>query len=647
MTEHHLPAELMPAHSTVEYVLPNAARPAPTFVFVVDACVDTETEIAHLKSVLLRTLDNLPDSTNVAFMTFGATVQLHDLSGHTEYPTAMVFRGNADVTAEHMKKHLKQPQKFVCAKADCEFALTALIEELEVDCWPVARGYRPLRCVGAALSAAASLLELVAPKISGAVLSFVSGACTEGPGQVVDCSREAIIRSHVDIRDSKAPYWEAATSFYDKLMRQMVALGHALHVVSACLDQVGLAEMKTCIQSSGGVLIASDTWKRQQLKSSIDLFLAKKEDGTLDMGFNATLDVSTSPTWKVAGVIGQCIGTGKRSASVADSEIGLGGTCQWTTCFVDKRTTFAVYFETAVAPPQQAQPGNSRYVQFVTRYQAHGTDRIRVTTLAHTAMPTTNFPQLGQTFDQSVAAVLLARIAIHKTETMALFDVLRWLDRQVIRLVSRFGDYIKDQPESLKLTQKLANFPLFMFHLRRSAYLHVFNNSPDETAVLRTLLMNADAANSIVMIHPTLHAFTMQAPPAAVPLDISSNTADTVLLLDTFFEVLIHHGETIKQWRQLGYEANAEYAHFKTFLEAPRADAVALTERRFPAPRLIEVGQGEPDARILYNRLNPSRTHNSNQGQQYGVAQGELVYTDDTSLQKFMDHLKMVAVQAQ
>ena len=41
-------------------------------------------------------------------------------------------------------------------------------------------------------------------------------------------------------------------------------------------------------------------------------------------------------------------------------------------------------------------------------------------------------------FDQEAAAVLMARIAVYKAETEEAFDVLRWLDRMLIRLVRPF-----------------------------------------------------------------------------------------------------------------------------------------------------------------------------------------------------------------
>ena len=61
----------------------------------------------------------------------------------------------------------------------------------------------------------------------------------------------------------------------------------------------------------------------------------------------------------------------------------------------------------------------------------------------------------------------------------------RWLDRTLLRITTKFGEYEKDQPGSFRLNEAFCMFPQFMFHLRRSQFLQVFNNSPDETAFFR------------------------------------------------------------------------------------------------------------------------------------------------------------------
>ena len=96
---------------------------------------------------------------------------------------------------------------------------------------------------------------------------------------------------------------------------------------------------------------------------------------------------------------------------------------------------------------------------------------------------------IAQSFDQEAAAVLMARIAVFKAEIDDSPDVLRWLDRMLIRLCQKFAAYNKEDPTSFRLTDNFSIYPQFMFHLRRSQFLQVFNNSPDETALYRCVIL--------------------------------------------------------------------------------------------------------------------------------------------------------------
>lgn len=70
-------------------------------------------------------------------------------------------------------------------------------------------------------------------------------------------------------------------------------------------------------------------------------------------------------------------------------------------------------------------------------------------------------------------------------------------------------------------------------------------------------------------------------------------------------------------------------------------DQDLLTDR-FPIPRYIVCDQGGSQARFLLSKLNPSTTHMS--AGMYGANQaggaGQPIFTDDVSLQVFMEHLK-------
>jgi protein transport protein SEC23 len=47
---------------------------------------------------------------------------------------------------------------------------------------------------------------------------------------------------------------------------------------------------------------------------------------------------------------------------------------------------------------------------------------------------------------------------------------------------------------------------------------------------------------------------------------------DVILLVDTFFSVLIWKGRNIKEWESAGYHLQEEYAHLKNLLEMPYED---------------------------------------------------------------------------
>ena len=170
--------------------------------------------------------------------------------------------------------------------------------------------------------------------------------------------------------------------------------------------------------------------------------------------------------------------------------------------------------------------------------------------------------------------MLMSRIAVFKAEVDDGPDVLRWVDRMLIRLCSRFADYRKDDPTSFRLEKNFTLYPQFMFHLRRSQFLQVFNNSPDETAFHRHVLDHEDVSNSLIMIQPTLDSYTFdQDGGQPVLLDSTSIQPTHILLLDTFFHILIFHGETIAEWRKAGYQEQEGYENFATLLEQPKEDA--------------------------------------------------------------------------
>jgi hypothetical protein len=119
--------------------------------------------------------------------------------------------------------------------------------------------------------------------------------------------------------------------------------------------------------------------------------------------------------------------------------------------------------------------GRRHQMQLITYYQhSNGRFRMRVTTTAGVwNSDPNNLSSMAASFDQEAAAVMMARIAVHRTETEDSPEILLWLDRSLIRLCSKFAEYRKDDPSSFRLAPSFSMFPQFMFHLRRSQFLQV------------------------------------------------------------------------------------------------------------------------------------------------------------------------------
>ena len=62
-------------------------------------------------------------------------------------------------------------------------------------------------------------------------------------------------------------------------------------------------------------------------------------------------------------------------------------------------------------------------------------------------------------------------------------------------------------------------------------------------------------------------------------LDASSVRPDVILLLDTFFYVIVFHGETIAAWRDQRYQDD-EHVHFRMPLEDNAIMSTSLHHRR-------------------------------------------------------------------
>ncbi|KAK4772029.1 hypothetical protein SAY86_013804 [Trapa natans] len=685
ISETNLPGELYPQYTTVQYTL-NPSPPMqsqtmegsspnshpPVFLFVLDTCM-IEEELGYAKSALKQAIGLLPDNALAGFVSFGTQVQVHEL-GFSELSKVYVFRGSKEISKDQVMEQLglsipgrrvagavglqKGPMpngfpgshsaitRFLLPASECQYTLDSVLDELQRDQWPVAPGSRQLRCTGVALTVAAGLLGAF-PQSSGArIVALVGGPCTEGPGTIVSKDLSDPVRSHKDLDKDAAPFFKKAGKFYEGLAKQLVNQGHVLDLFASALDQVGLAEMKVAVERTGGLVVLSESFGHSVFKDS---FRRVFEDGEQSLGLcsNGTLEIVCTKDIKIQGLFGPCTSLDQKGTGVSDTVIGEGGTTAWKMCGLDKSTCLTVLFDLS-SGDKASTPGTVNpqlYLQFRTSFQnLEGQSMLRVTTVTRRWIDTAvSSEDLIQGFDQETAAVVMARMVSFKMETEDGFDATRWLDRSLIRFCSQFGDYRKDDPASFTLNPSLSLFPQFMFNLRRSQFVQVFNNSPDETAYFRMLLNRENISNAAVMIQPSLISYSFNSLPQPALLDVASIAMDKILLLDSYFSIVIFHGMTIAQWRNMGYHNQPEYQAFGQLLLAPHDDARMIIRERFPVPRLVVCDQHGSQARFLLAKLNPSATHSNSHDMAAG---SDVIFTDDVSLQVFIEHLQKLAVQS-
>uniref|UniRef100_A0A0L0NVY3 Protein transport protein SEC23 n=1 Tax=Candidozyma auris TaxID=498019 RepID=A0A0L0NVY3_CANAR len=645
----HMPLELNPASTTMEYITSKPVQHPPIFLYVVDLCQD-EDNLNALKETLIASLSYLPPNALIGLITYGQMVQVYDL-GTGIINKSYIFQGNKEYTERQVADMLNKPvlaqpgqpsmqnslQRFFLPVEEIEPQFCDLIDRLTTDPWPVAHGERPTRATGSAINVATCLLGNTFSGFGARIFLFSAGASTRNPGMIVGKKLSENIRSHSDIDKDNAKHYKKAVKFYEGVAAKAVKHGHVIDLFGGCLDQVGFLEMKSMCSKTGGVLLLSDAFTTSIFKQSFLKLFNKDQNDFLLMGFNGTLEIKCSRELKVSGLIGHASSLKAKTHYVSETELGIGGTNKYKMCAISPQTTHAIFFDVVnnLPLPNEAQA----YMQFITTYQhASGTYRVRVTTVATILTPDEQL--LAQSFDQDAAAVLMSRITLFKSEQDDGADVLRWIDRMLIKLCQKFADYRKDDETSFRLHPQFSFFPGFIYYLRRSQFLQVFNNSPDETAFYRHVFLTENCGNSLIMIQPTLTSFGLDIEePEPVLLDSVSLRNDRILLLDTFFHILIYHGRTIMQWRKEGYQNLEEHADFKALLEEPKLEAGDLLIDRFPLPRFIDTQEGGSQARFLMSKLNPSTSYNSEQ-----ISNGAIVLTDDVSLQVFMSHLQKLVV---
>lgn len=647
-----MPTELHPTSTTIDYVL-NKPTVMPAFLFVVDTSIP-ETELKSLKESILETLDTIPSNSYVGLITFGRNIKVHSLSS---FPCPIEYLFDSEGPYEPNLVHTllavgkdigngriqaDMNNSFIVSLKSNKKYIKKVISNIIPEPLEPERGFRAFRCTGSAIQFAVGLIENTFAGLGGRIMVFMGGPPSIGQGKVVLDNLKESIRTHNELRKQIAPHVHKATTFYNALAVRAALNGHTVDLFSCSMNQTGLLEMKSLCKSTGGLMVLADSFDHPVFKQSFAKLFDKDEDGNLSMGFNGKLEILTTGPLTLSGCIGHCFSGHKKGKNVSDTEIGVGGTNCWVLCSFDPNANYAFYFD---IKNKVATNNPYAYIQFQTTYQSGGGVTIRrVTTISRPWVTSDDHISLLPGFDQEACAALFARKIIYSCENEDI-EPLGTIDQTIIKFFKRFCTYIKNNSVSLTLPPELNLYTNFMYYFRRSPLIQVFNNSPDETVYFRYCAFRENVSNILVMMQPSLESYTLDEDPQPVLLSSRSVAPDNILLLDTFFHIIIHTGDLIAQWRKEGYHENPEYENIKELLSMPLEDAEALMKTRLPLPLFVECDQDTSQSRFLLATVDPTFTHLDAGINNTNPNQGQMIFTEDVSLQLFLDKLSQHVVQ--
>ena len=658
ISEQNLPAELLPEATTIEYKLNKKESKFPVFMFLIDIAIE-ESELSELKETIQSTLSLIPPECEIGIITYGTMCNLVEL-GFTDFPKMFVFKGEKKYSAQNIVTQLglfnkndpriqsQNSKKFLVPLKDSEFAINSFLDDLFPDPFPVGFEERKSNCLGLAINVAISLLESVHNGEPCRIFIFAGGPCNIGSGKIVDLKLKETIRNYLDFEkgNENTYYFQEAIKYYEELADRAFKANQIIDIYSCCLNQIGLLEMKFLVEKTGGVMLLTDSFSTRSFKDTFNKIFESDEEGNLKMCFKGRSELFVTKPLKLKGALGHLV-----SMNIVNNEnnnlkmvsndypIGQGNTRVWNLGGIDSTSTYTYILDI----DSNNQNNNYRYgiIQFQTSYIASDrTTRLRVTTIKRKISPDlqNNKYEVAQSFDQEAAAVLLAKIAIDKNIKEERNLVLRWIDKTLIKLTSRFAEYNKDEPSSFRLTKEFAYFPQFIFYLRRSFVLKNFNASPDEVTQFKTILLRENVTNGTIMIQPALYSYSGENPESTpVLLEIENMKSDVVLLLDAFFFVCVWYGEDVCKWRDAGFQNEPEYENIKYMLDNPVDYAQSIVSERIPSPRFISADYGTGQERLIKSVLDPNLSGTNDFKEGYFV-------TDDVSLKVFMEHLIRKAV---
>ena len=663
MSDENLPAELFKENSTVEYKLNLKQANAPIFIFLIDTAI-LEEELNQVKDSIQEIIETLPQECQIGIITYGRMVNVIEL-GSTDFPISYALNGeksyksfeiqellglllrNSSSKTEGTFVNASHRPKFIMPVSEVSFFVNSFLDDLQPEGWTKEKDKRDFNCVGLAINTAISLLESYGSNECSRIELFMGGPGSIGEGKIVGTELKETIRNFLDFekKNPNTKYYKEACDFYEKLAQRAVLSGITIDIYSCCLNQVGLYEMKNMAAKTGGYIIFTDSFSTMIFKDSFRKIFELDEKGNLKMNFKGKMHFNCTNNYKISGALGHLFSLNKKTPLVSDLIIGEGNTIEWYLGSINESSTYTLFLD---CNENSKENNNNKLVifQILTTYVSGDRSwRLRVSTFSRrisNPLETQNaMNEIGNSFDQEAATVLIARLCVDNSfKGQDSKESLKWIDKTLIHLMTKFAKYTKENPNTFRLTQKFNYFPQFIFYLRRSSFIQSFNESPDESTYYKYLLLGESVENCIIMIQPLLFEYTAENPnKVPVFLDLNSLKSDCVLLLDTFFHVVIWHGVDVVKWREEGFQDQEGYENIKEMLEEPQEYAQNILEERIPVPKFVSCDYGSGQERLLKYVVNPS-SDSKNKLQEEGF------FSDDVDLKIFMESLKRLAVSS-
>lgn len=612
-----LPYEMQ--SNTIEYISQQEQHPI-TFFFIIDICpFDTE-RFEIMKRAIISTFETLPNDCFVGFLTFGMNVELR------ENEDSYVFSGKTAYTSEDLSRIFESqkqndpekniPFKFICKKEEFNISL---LSDLEEDPFKVSKGDRQARCTGSAISMAISLFENIPGPCS--FLLFTQGPATYGPGTITPIKLEHSIRSCMDILKGSSIHSQGALNFYKSLTKNIISTNISINLLAFTLADIGLYEMSNLIESSGGnVILSNDFIEEEYISSCQKLFkgenleyeiedenlegklnnLSLKTLKNLNMKFNCKTRIITTKNLKYESFLG--IGH--------EPDISGGKKVMYQ----HKMNACLNAAPLFIFSPVEKCNGNA-IIQFITEY--HDSCRrkiIRVTTVSKPFGNNKSKDIEGilskeeylMGLDAEAITISIARKIIQPNLIEEDNDVVRRIDRILIKTTRNISQYNNMDPTSICFPDSMELFSKFVYFLRRSSLILAQSHSPDEFTYNRFIVKSRNVDEAMNLIMPTLHSFHYQGGIQPVNMDDSSLNDDCALLLDCFTDVVIWYGSNISAWIKEGLHEKEEFSFLGEMLINIKERAESIINERCPTPKFTETERGGTQERQLLSRVNPT-----------------------------------------